>query len=208
MDAFRVVRDFEAAIAAYTGAPYVVTTNSCTMAILLACARRFFEQGKRQQFDRGWRAGLPAVTYPSVPMSVIHAGGVPILEPRDWHGAYEIRPWGVWDCALRFTGNMYSQGQMQCVSFHARKLLKIGHGGAILHDNAEADAWLRKARFDGRTEGIPPADDCYDMVGWHCYMLPEEAARGLHLLSYYPAQMPDMPKDPYPDLRRWPIFKS
>ena len=33
---FQVVRDFEAALCEYTGAPYAVAVNSCTMALLLA----------------------------------------------------------------------------------------------------------------------------------------------------------------------------
>jgi dTDP-4-amino-4,6-dideoxygalactose transaminase len=37
LNAFQVVRDFEKAVAEYTGAPYCVAVNSCTMALLLAC---------------------------------------------------------------------------------------------------------------------------------------------------------------------------
>jgi len=212
-DPFRVVRDFEAALCAYTGAPYAVTVNSCTSAILLTVAwyrhvqNRFAEPTGIQITPHFF---LPAHTYPSVPMSIRHAGGSVEFTQEDWIGAYALGNTGanIWDCACRFTGGMYVPGQVQCVSFHARKLLKLGHGGAILHDNAEADAWYRKARFDGRTEGVPTAHDQCTMLGWHCYMLPEEAARGLHLLSYYPTEMPDLPRDEYPDLSQWPIFRT
>lgn len=200
---FRVVRDFEAALCAYTGAPYAVTVNSCTMALLLACV------WNRKEFEYVPDIlEIPSVTYPSVPMSIRHAGYRVAWTQGFWEGSYQLYPSPIRDCALRFTSGMYVPGQVQCVSFHARKLLKIGSGGAILHDDAAADAWYRKARFDGRTEGVPTAEDTYEMLGYHCYMFPEQAARGLHLLSYYPKHMPDQPKDAYPDLSRWPIFQT
>jgi pseudaminic acid cytidylyltransferase len=55
---------------------------------------------------------------------------------------------------------------MICVSFHWSKTLgEFRQGGAILHDNEEADAWLRRARFDGRTEGVAPKDDTSTLLG-------------------------------------------
>ena len=209
-DPFRVVRDFEAALCTYTGAPYAVSVNSCSMAILLAVAW-YREKIQEQGFSVRPHFFLPSRTYPSVPMSIRHAGGtVQFLPWENWKGAYSLGNAGanIWDCACRFTGGMYVPGQVQCVSFHARKLLKIGHGGAILHDNAAADAWYRRGRFDGRTEGVLTKEDTYEMLGWHGYLTPDAAARGLHLLSVYPKDMPDMPKDDYPDLSRWPIFQT
>ena len=209
-DPFRVVRDFEAALCTYTGAPYAVSVNSCTMAILLAVAWYKEHICKDKEIRVTPHFFLPARTYPSVPMSIRHAGGSVEFTQQDWHGTYPLgnTAANIWDCACRFTGGMYVPGQVQCVSFHARKLLKIGHGGAILHDNAAADAWYRRGRFDGRTEGVPTKEDTYEMLGWHCYLTPDAAARGLHLLSVYPKDMPDMPKDDYPDLSRWPIFQT
>ena len=209
-DPFQVVRDFEAALCAYTGAPYAVSVNSCSMAILLAVAW-YREKIQEQGFSVRPHFFLPSRTYPSVPMSIRHAGGtVQFLPWENWKGAYSLgnTAANIWDCACRFTGGMYVPGQVQCVSFHARKLLKIGHGGAILHDSAAADAWYRRGRFDGRTEGVLTKEDTYEMLGWHGYLTPDAAARGLHLLSVYPKDMPDMPKDDYPDLSRWPIFQT
>lgn len=192
MDPFRSVRDLEEALCFYTGAPFCVAVNSCTMALLLA-----FAWYKR---EGGVEVTIPRRTYPSVPMSAYHAGLKVKWIAADWEGCYPLRPSPVWDCAKRFTSGMYENGQVQCLSFHARKLLPIGSGGAILHDDAAADVWYRKARFDGRKEGVPTKDDTYDFPGWHCYMLPEQAARGLYLLSYYPRTMPDQAMDDYPDL--------
>jgi dTDP-4-amino-4,6-dideoxygalactose transaminase len=92
------------------------------------------------------------------------------------------------------------QGGYVCVSFHWNKILGIQQGGAILHDDAAADLWFRRARFDGRTEGVPPKEDQFKQIGHHCYMSPEIAAEGLVRLSHLPKHNPDMPNDDYPDL--------
>jgi dTDP-4-amino-4,6-dideoxygalactose transaminase len=89
---------------------------------------------------------------------------------------------------------------MQCVSFHWSKTLGLSQGGAILHDNPEADAWLRRARFDGRTEGVDPKNDQVQYPSWHAYLSPEVAAHGLMKLSLLPKHNPDLPKSDYPDL--------
>lgn len=197
MDPFQVVRDFEKAVGEYTGAPYVVTVNSCSAALHLC-----FEWWREMHGVK--KLYIPCRTYPSVLQGAIHAGHRIVLKDWPWEGVYRICPLGLWDCAKRFTGGMYEAKQVQCVSFHARKLLPIGSGGAILLDNPDMDRWLRKARFDGRTEGVPTSEDTFSR-GWHYYMRPDDAARGLHLLSYYPATMPDQPMDNYPDLRKHTI---
>jgi dTDP-4-amino-4,6-dideoxygalactose transaminase len=102
---------------------------------------------------------------------------------------------------------MYLEGEMQCVSFHWTKILGDTQGGAILHDNDEADAWFRKARFDGRTEGVAPKDDQFDMIGYHCYISPDVSARLLAKLSVLPKHNADLPNDEYPDLSKFEVFK-
>ena len=157
---------------------------------------------------------IPKHTYIGVPMSIIHAGGRPVFRADSWTGAYQLAPLPVFDSARRFTGGMYVRGQVQCVSFHHTKTLGLAaHGGAILLDDPEADRWLRRARFDGRTEGIPPQHDLFDMLGWHCYMTPATAAEGLMRLSTLPEHNEPLPWGPgtnsdYPDLSTMPIFKG
>lgn len=151
-------------------------------------------------------------------MSIIHAGGRPIFRDEDWHGQYQLRPLPIWDAARWFTAGMYEcetlshRGQMQCVSFHWNKTLGIQQGGAILHDDPEADRWLREARFDGRVEGVSPSDQLdlpggFRMIGWHCYMAPETAAAGLVRLASLPRNNEPLPNDDYPDLSTMEIFK-
>lgn len=170
---------------------------------------------------------IPKRTYVSVPQAIIHAGGRPVFRDEDWIGWYRLKPLPVMDSARRFTSGMFQlgiptchakdwkllpdgslqSGLMQCVSFHASKTLGIEQGGAILHDNPEADAWFRRARFDGRTEGVAPKDDHFDMVGWHCYMNPSTAAQGILRLHSLPRHNEPLPNDPYPDLSLCEAFK-
>lgn len=197
-DPYAVVRDFEAAICEYTGAPYCVTVNSCTMALLLACKWRIMERST---------VHIPRHTYISVPMAIIHAGCRVAFHKERWSGAYRLQPYHIWDSARRFTSDMYEKGQAQCVSFHASKILGIEQGGAILHDDSEADAWYRRMRFDGRTEGVPAAEDNFTEIGYHCYMSPSVAAQGLLKLYSLPKHNEDLPNDDYPDLSTFDIFK-
>ncbi len=154
---------------------------------------------------------IPKRTYVSVPMSIIHAGGRVKFEDLPWLGTYRLKPYLIWDSARRFTSGMYNfyrKGGFECVSFHKSKILGLSQGGAILHDNPDADRWFRKARFDGRTEGVAPKDDTFDMLGYHCYLSPDVAAHGLWRLSYLPLHNDDLPNDDYPDLSQIPLFQK
>lgn len=218
-DAFQVVRDFERAVADYTGAPYVVAVNSCSMAILLAVAWHMHGKYNAKPSDMvPEEINIPKRTYISVPMSIIHAGGRPTFRDEDWVGAYQLKPLPVWDSARLFTSGMYErlgpirprpwdQRHMVCTSHHWSKTLGIQQGGCILHDDPEADAWLRRARFDGRTEGVAPKDDTFTQIGWHCYLSPEVAAEGLVRIQHLPRHNAPLPNDQYPDLSTMAIFQ-
>jgi dTDP-4-amino-4,6-dideoxygalactose transaminase len=208
----QVTRDFEKAIAAYTGAPYAVAVNSCTMALFLAC--KYVGVGE---------VILPKRTYVGVPAHVIHAGGTVRFEDRTWRGAYRLWPHRIYDAARRFTSGMFDatggtstyateegpalEPKYICVSFHSSKILGIEQGGAILHDNEEADSWFRRARFDGRSEGIEPKDDTFPVLGYHCYINPSTAAQGILKLHSLPKRNEDLHNSPYPDLSTLEIFK-
>ena len=201
MNPYKVVQDFEASIGEYTGAPYVVAVNSCTMALFL-CLKAL-----SSRFGKVGTVEIPRRTYVSVPMSILHAGGRVSFRNDEWRGSYRLSPYPIYDSARRFTRGMYVRGNFIRVSFHASKILGIEQGGAILHDDVEADKWLRKARFDGRTEGVAPKDDTFDMLGWHCYMNPSTAAQGLLKIYSLPYDNSDLPNDDYPDLSTMEIFK-
>lgn len=189
MNPYQIVKDFEQAVADYTGAPYAVAVDSCTNAILLCC-----------KYYRVDTVRLPKKTYVGVAYSVIHAGGKIEFVDNKWQGAYQLEPYPIIDSARRFKRNMYVFGTLYCLSFHWSKHLPIGRGGMILTDDVEAAKWLRKARFDGRMEGVPCKEDTFDVPGFHFYITPEQAARGLMLMQSVKDDNPDLPEENYPDL--------
>jgi dTDP-4-amino-4,6-dideoxygalactose transaminase len=234
--AHQITREFEAALCEYTGAPYAVAVNSCTMALLLAVKWHINHKPSHEVIGMGHliptdnSIEIPKRTYCSVPMSIIHAGGKPVFRDEEWKGLYQLKPLPVWDSARFLTSGMYDykhiyelpardglgidkvkiltplRGSMVCVSFHASKILGDTQGGAILHDNPEADAWFRRARFDGRAEGVAPKDDTF-ILGHHCYMNPDTAARLLWKLSILPKHNEPLPNDEYADLSLQECFK-
>lgn len=210
---YKVVEEFERAIAAYTGAPYVVTVNSCSSALLLACIY-FLKEQRRLGITQ--KISFPRHTYCSAPMAALHAGAEVIWDDREWTGAYRLAPLPVWDSARRFRADMYryatewsgndmSTGgspklhhEMVCVSFQTSKILGLEQGGAILHDNAEADEWLRRARFDGRLDA---SEKLPKQIGMHCYLSPSVAALGLQHLACLPLHNDDQAgSEDFPDL--------
>lgn len=201
-DTFGPVRELERAVSLYTGAPYVVTVNSCTMALLLAMS--WYKQKMGLSC-----VNIPRRTYVSVPMSAKHAGLAVRFRDEEWKGFYRLEPAAIWDSARYFSQGMYDQfrGGMVCVSFHVTKVLGDTQGGAILLDNREAYEWLKRMRFDGRTEGVAPKDDQFNELGYHCYMSPDVAARLVHRLAVLPNDNDPLPNDEYPDLSLWGIFK-
>lgn len=196
--AYDVVRTFEDEIAAFSGSKFAVAVESCSAAIFLSCVYR----GVKDVF-------IPKFTYPSVPCSIIHAGGkIKRFTDYDWQGVYELQPYNIWDGALRFKKGMY-EGGLHCLSFHSKKLLPIGRGGMILTDDEEAYKWFKKARFDGRDEA-PLSEDSITMLGWNMYMQPEQAARGLQLFDMIKnKELDDLPVESqgYVDLSKLGIYQ-
>jgi dTDP-4-amino-4,6-dideoxygalactose transaminase len=179
------------------------------MALLLAVAWHLRWPNQHEKYQDP-RIEIPKRTYVSVPQSIIHAGGRPTFRDEDWSGEYQLKPLKVYDSARWFSGGMYQHfgaGAFVCVSFHWSKTLGLQQGGAILHSDQTADMWFRRARFDGRQEGIPPHMDDFDMVGWHAYMSPEIAALGLMKLSLLPKHNKPLPNDQYPDLSLHKAFQ-
>jgi dTDP-4-amino-4,6-dideoxygalactose transaminase len=193
-----ITKMFEERIAEYAGSRYAVAVDSCCNALFLSCV-----------FLGAKNVTLPKFTYPGVACAVINSGGNVEFSEHSWSGAYALEPYNLIDSALRFKRNMYVKGSLYCISFHVKKHLPIGRGGMILTDNKIAYDWLKKARFDGRN-AKPLHKDKIDMVGWNCYMTPEQAARGLTLLDLVKDKdLPDMDstKQGYPDLSKIEAYK-
>lgn len=196
---YEVIKRFEESVSDWCGSRYAIAVESGTAAIFLSCVYRQVKI-----------VSIPRFTYPSVPCSIIHAGGRVIFDDRKWEGSYELLPYGIHDAALRFQPSMYHGGLM-CLSFHSKKHLALGRGGMILcNDSTERD-WFRKARFDGRNE-CSLKDDYFSMLGWNMYLQPEQAARGLQIFSFYKNNgvFNDLKfeEQGYPDLSKFPVYQS
>ena len=198
---YDIVEELERVIAEYAGSKYSVAVDSCTNAILLALK---YEKMKKPNISR---VILPCQTYVGVAYSCLNAGLKIQFEEYPWEGQYRIGYTNVIDSARRFTKGMYIPGTLYCLSAHWSKILKIGRGGFICTDDWEAATYLKRARFDGRTEGVAPRDDTFAEMGHHCYQLPEEAARGLMLMASMPDHNDDIPWDSYADLSKCEVFK-
>jgi len=200
---YSIVDTFEKTVAEYCGSKYAVAVESCSAAIFLSLMHRRIAYGDIPYIS------IPKFTYPSVPCSIIHSGWKVHFDGRDWSGEYELFPLSIYDAALRFRRGMY-HGGFQCLSFHVKKLIPIGRGGAILTDDKEAYEWFKKARFDGR-QPVPLQEDDFTMLGWNLYMEPANAARGLQLLQALgDRELPDLEveKQGYPDLSKFKIYQQ
>jgi dTDP-4-amino-4,6-dideoxygalactose transaminase len=195
---FDIVRQFEQDLCDYTGAPYAVATTSCTMALLMAL----------QVEDLISRTiNIPKLTYVGVPMAIQNAGCEVTFRDEDWQGYYRLCPTGIYDSARLLTSGMYLGGSMMCLSFHWTKHLAIGQGGAILLDDHERAALLRRMRFDGRTEGVDAKADRFLWPSFHAYMMPRDAAEGITRLALLPRHNDPLPRSAYPDLSLQECFK-
>ena len=195
-----VVDIFEKKIAAYAGSEYAITVDSCSSGLFLAL----------KYLEASGQITIPSRTYVSVPMQILHAGCSVKFEDIEWEGIYQLNPYPVYDGAVRFTKEMYvGDNALHILSFQIKKRLPIGRGGAILTDDERAYKWLLKARHDGRELDVDYPDDEFEMVGWHMYMPPEDAARGILLMDELPEVNSDTGgSNNYSDLSEKEIFKN
>lgn len=199
---------FEKAIAEYCGAPFAVSTESCTSALFL-CLMWEVENAKKKRTQLPRVVTMPARSYPGVACSIINAGFKIRFTQEPWHGEYQLEPFNIWDSALRFKRGMY-HGGFQCLSFHIKKNLPIGRGSCILTEDEDAVNWLKKARFDGRN-AVPLQEDSIEIIGWNYYMTPDQGSRGLQLLQALgDRELPDLKTEDqhYSDLSVQPAYQK
>ena len=196
------VTEFERRLSEFTGAPHVVAVDRCTNALLL-CAKVCGVS----------RVTIPTHTYLSVPMT-LHLHGIEVsLKMSYWRGMYELGDTNIYDCAVGFEQNMYRPSTYMCLSFQQKKRLAIGKGGAILLDNPHHAAILRRMRHDGRVSSKSVveelAEDPYSIqYGYHAYMSPDEAAKGILLLNQLSPSYNNGWWGDYPDLTNIPCLNN
>lgn len=201
MHPWSIVTEFENTVAEYTDAPYAVAVDSCTNALFL-CLKLY-----EMQHGYQW-VTIPKRTYVGVAHAVINAGHKLKFYELQWSGVYTLGGTDIIDAARRFHAGMYMPGMKMCLSFHWYKHLPIGRCGMILLDNEDDYKLLRRMRYDGRTEGVPPNEDTFDVPGYHMITSPELAAHGLLLMQHMPRINEDLPWDDYPDLSKSEYFKE
>lgn len=163
------VDEFEKLIAKFYNAPYAVATDCCTHAIEL-CLR----------LDKPEKVTCPVHTYLSVPMTFEKLGLDWEFVDNDWKDYYYIGHTDIIDAAVYWKQNGYIPGTKMCLSFQHKKHLSLGRGGMILLDNHEDYLILKKMSYDGRLPIVPWGEQDIDMVGYHYYMTPETAQKGIY----------------------------
>ena len=222
-DARDLVGIFEEKIANFCGAPYAVSVDNCTDAIML-CLNYYKQKFLRGQLinDNNWWTGnpwdiiieIPTRVYPSIPMEICKAGFKIKFEDINWSGIYQLKPFDLYDAAVRFTKNMYIKDSVMCVSGQLKKRLCVGKFGFILLNDKNMYDWLIKARYQGRDLKFSQWEDPLDSIlGWNCYASPEDCARALIIFDYLLKQNPSgifpdtANQDNYSDMSKKKVFQ-
>jgi hypothetical protein len=176
-----VIDMFEKKVAEFSGCKYAVTTDCCSHGIFLSL--KYLQH--TGELKKGDVLTIPKMTYVSAAMQVIHAGNKINFEDLEWSGVYQYNGSRLWDGAVRWTKDMYvGNDALQVVSFQIKKRIPIGKGGIILTDSKEAYEWLKLSSYDGRDLTTPYTDEKHiTMMGYHMYMTPEDAARGIIIMD-------------------------
>ena len=170
------VTHFEDEIAKYTGYRYGIACDSNSNAIRLCLHYLGIKDTEIE---------IPARTYVSVPNQIILSGNKPKFKDIEWDGMYEIGNTTIIDAATAFHKGMGRglEDKFMILSFHFKKILNIGQGGMILTNRTDFNEWARPMIYDGRHKDRMYKDDEFECVGWHMYMGPEQAKKGLEIFN-------------------------
>jgi len=191
---------FESKLANFTGSKYCVLTDSATSGLFLALKFRDIQS----------EISIPVQTYVSVAMQILTSGAKLEFRNEEWAGIYELGSTNIFDSAARFGPKTYiGNDALQVLSFQIKKRLPIGKGGAILTNSKDAYNWLKFSSYDGRNLKSKYTDKEHIVqFGWHCYMTPEDAARGILLMDSIESNFEDtMNWTNYPPLTDYEYFK-
>lgn len=198
MMSFDTVQKFEKEISNFFGAPHAVAVDCCTHGLEL-CLR--YKDVKHFT--------VPKRTYISVPFLANKLNIDFNWKDEEWEDFYYLGNTNIIDAAVLWEKNSYINGTFMCVSFQFRKHLSLGRGGVILTDDATAAVALKKMSYDGRDPDTPWREQNIHCFGYHYYMTPETAEKGLKLL---PKKIKEKPKKwkvtDWPDLTKMEIFKK
>ena len=198
-DPREVIDMFEQKVADFAGAKYGVLTDCCTNGMFLSL-KYLINIG---ELDKNDIITIPNRTYVSLPMLIEQLGMDYEFKDFEWSGIYQLNPTRVYDGAVRWTKDMYvGNNALQAVSFQIKKRIPIGKGGIILTDDEDAAKMLKLMSYDGRDLTVPYNDPNHiKTMGYHMYMTPEDAARGIILMDSVPEVNEDSGNNTvYPDV--------
>ena len=203
-DSWDWVTLFEEEVANYCGSQYAIACDSNSNAIRLVL---HYLEITNQDIT------IPANTYVSVPNQIILSGNKPVLETIKWKGMYELGNTSIVDAATAFHKDMYLEylDSFMVLSFHIKKILNIGQGGMILTNDKDFEEWARPMIYDGRHKNKLYKDDEFECIGWHMYMSPESAKRGLEIFHSDKIKDYNEPcgsSETYKDLRQQKIYRK
>ena len=198
------VTRFEDEVAEYTGYRYGIACDSNSNAIRLCLNYLNITDTDIE---------IPANTYVSVPNQIILSGNRPRFRDIKWKGLYPLGDTSIIDAATAFYKGMGRgyEDKFMIVSFHFKKILNIGQGGMILTNRPEFNEWARPMIYDGRHKDRLYKDDEFDCVGWHMYMGPESAKKGLEIFNSSTIQEFNQhcgSSETYGDLRKQKIYEE
>jgi dTDP-4-amino-4,6-dideoxygalactose transaminase len=195
---FNSVKKFEQEVADFFGAKYAVATDCCTHAIEL-CLRYLNPKS----------VSIPTRTYISVPFTLLKLGIPWSWDDNEWSEYYKIGNTPIVDAAVCWKKGAYVPQTFMCLSFQFKKHLSLGRGGMILTNNQEAAQYLKKMSYDGRDPDIPWRDQDISCVGYHYYMTPETAEKGLERVGEAKRTPPHKwEHTDWPDLRKMKVFNN
>lgn len=194
---FDIIKTFENKIAQFFGSPFAVAIDCCTHGVELSL-----------RLTNTTKIYCPKRTYISIPNLSTKMGIDLEWKDEEWSEYYYLTD-RVIDAAVLWKPDSYIKGTLMSVSFQFRKHLSLGRGGVILVDNEEDYIKLKKMSYDGRHPDIPWREQNIDSMGYHYYMTPETAQKGLDKLE---SAINTTPKiwtvDEWPDLTQMDIFKK
>ena len=198
MNPYEINNELEKQLSEYTGAPYCVVLDSGTSAIILSCILHEVDEVE-----------VPKDTYISVPFAIIQGGGKPKFVDLEYEGMYQLKPYPIWDSALRLKRGMYIPNTHMILSFGHRKQLPIGSGGALLLDNEEEYIRLKRLRYNGRPETAYHDTDDITEIGFNMILHPILASIGVEMMKTFPDNPPDISNSVNGlDLTKFSVFKN
>lgn len=194
---FNTVKQFEEKVANFFGAPYGVAVDCCTHGIEL-CLR----------YKSVKKINVPKRTYISIPFLSKKLNIQLKWIDKNWQDYYFLTD-EIVDAAVLWKKDSYIKDKFMCISFQFRKHLNLGRGGIILVSNYQDYKVLKKMSYDGRDPDIPWREQDIELMGYHYYMTPEIAEKGLINL---PDAIKRKPKkwtiNEWPDLTKMKIFNE